>query len=90
MHTAELLSAAIELLRRTGFKIREAVLEGSGGGHCLIRNQKWLLLDLTQTHKEQLGDVLDALRAEPHLDLTDVPEELAERLKTHPSIQRAA
>ncbi|MEM8944750.1 MAG: hypothetical protein AAGD11_06155 [Planctomycetota bacterium] len=81
MHTAELLSKAIELSRRVGYQIREEVLEGAGGGHCLIGGQKWLLLDLTQTQKEQLGDVLDALRAEPQLELSGVPEVLVDNLR---------
>jgi len=81
MHTAQLLSQALDLSRRTGFRIREEVLEGAGGGHCLVRGQKWLLLDLTQTHQEQLNDVLDALRSEPRLELSDVPDVLVEYLR---------
>lgn len=81
MHTAELLSQAIDLSRRAGYQIREETLEGAGGGHCLIRGQKWLLLDLTQTQKEQLNDVLDALRAEPNLELTNAPPVLVEYLR---------
>ncbi|NOZ41275.1 MAG: hypothetical protein GXP24_13770 [Planctomycetes bacterium] len=81
MHTAQLLSQAIDLSRRAGFQIREETLEGAGGGHCLIRGQKWLLLDLTQTHQEQLNDVLDALRTETSLELSDVPEPLVEYLR---------
>ena len=81
MHTAQLLSQALDLTRRTGFRIREEVLEGAGGGHCLIRGQKWLLLDLTQTHQEQLNDVLDALRSEPRLELSGLPEVLVESLR---------
>lgn len=80
MHTAQLLSQAIDLSRRAGYQIREEVLEGAGGGHYLIHGKKCLMLDLTQTHQEQLKDVLDALRAEPHLDLTDVSETLAQYL----------
>ncbi len=81
MHTAQLLSQALDLSRRSGFQIREETLEGAGGGHCLIRGQKWLLLDLTQTHQEQLNDVLDALRSEPRLELSGVPEMLVEYLR---------
>lgn len=86
MHAAQLLSEALDLSRRSGYQIREEVLEGAGGGHCLIRGQKWLLLDLTQTHKEQLNDVLDALRSEPQLELSGVPEHLVKQLR----ISRAA
>jgi len=41
MHTAQLLSQALDLSRRAGYQIREEALEGAGGGHCLIRGQKW-------------------------------------------------
>ncbi len=81
MHTAQLLSQALDLSRRAGFQIREETLEGAGGGHCVIRGQKWLLLDLTQTHQEQLNDVVDALRSEPRLELSGVSEPLVESLR---------
>jgi Spy/CpxP family protein refolding chaperone len=64
MNAAKLLSLAVEAARVAGYEIREEVLEGAGGGHCVIRGKKCLLLDMTQTHREQLNDVLDALRAE--------------------------
>jgi hypothetical protein len=64
MNAAKLLSLAVEAARQTGYEIREEVLEGAGGGHCVIRGRKCLLLDMTQSHREQLNDVLDALRAD--------------------------
>lgn len=69
MHTAKLLSLALETARNAGYEIREEVLDGAGGGHCTIRGKKCLLLDVTQSHREQLSDVVDALRAEPNLNL---------------------
>ena len=81
MHTAQLLSVALDVARNSGFKVREESLEGAGGGHCLIRGQKCLLLDLTQTQQEQLDDVLDALRSQPQLELTKVPRELVDSLR---------
>ena len=80
MFTAQLLSQATEVARRAGYKIREEVLDGAGGGHCLIRGEKWLLLDLTQPQHEQLSDVLDALRTEPNLDLQGTLPALADCL----------
>ena len=80
MYTAQLLSQATEVARRAGYKIREEVLDGAGGGHCLIRGEKWLLLDLTQPQHEQLNDVLDALRTEPHLELQGTLPALADCL----------
>lgn len=64
VNAARLLSLALEAARESGYEVREEVLDGAGGGHCTIRGKKCLLLDMTQTHREQLNDVLDALRAE--------------------------
>ncbi len=90
MHTAQLLSQALDLSRRSGYQIREETLEGAGGGHCVIRGQKWLLLDLTQTHQEQLNDVIDALRSEANLDLSGVSEILVEALRVPEQEERKA
>ena len=81
MNTVQLLSEAITAARGAGYQIREEALEGAGGGHCLIRGQKWLLLDLTQTHEEQLNDVVDALRSESDLAWHRLPEALVVHLK---------
>ncbi len=89
MHTALLLSQATEVARRAGYLVREESLGGAGGGHCLIRGKKCLLLDLAQTHREQLSDVLDALRSEPNLSEVAVPPTLANLLHG-PSLQKAA
>ena len=89
MHTAQLLSQAIDAARRLGYQVREDALDGAGGGHCLIRGKKCLLLDLTQTHREQLNDVLDALRSEPNLSEIKLTPALSNLLQL-PSLQRAA
>ena len=81
MHTAQLLSHALDMARNSGFQIREEALEGAGGGHYRIKGQKCLLIDLTQTQQEQLDDVLDALRSEPHLEMAKVPRELVASLR---------
>lgn len=81
MHTAQLLSQAIDAARRLGYEVREDSLEGAGGGHCLIRGKKWLLLDMTQTYRDQLSDVLDALRVAPELDAIELHPALADRLQ---------
>ena len=81
MHTAQLLSQAIDAARRLGYEVREDSLEGAGGGHCLIRGKKWLLLDMTQTYREQLSDVLDALRVESELGSIELHPALADRLQ---------
>ena len=65
MHVAALLAEALELARQFDYQIREEDLEGGGGGHCSFAGKKWLLLDVTQSPREQLTDALDALRCEP-------------------------
>ena len=55
-------------------------LEGAGGGHCSFANRKWLLLDVTQSPREQLADVLDALRCEPAVRETKLSPQLSELL----------
>ncbi|MEM9351747.1 MAG: hypothetical protein AAGA92_01925 [Planctomycetota bacterium] len=67
MQMVALLASAVALARQVGYQVREDALDGAGGGHCLIRGKKWLLLDASQPHREQLRDVIDALRAEPAL-----------------------
>ena len=69
MHTAKLLSLALEAVRNAGYEVREEVLDGAGGGHCTIRGKRCLLLDMTQSHREQLSDTMDALRDLPELDM---------------------
>ena len=64
MHTVELLQEALETARRLGYEVRQDWLGGNGGGHCLVRGRKWLLLDVAQTADEQLDVVADALRGE--------------------------
>jgi Spy/CpxP family protein refolding chaperone len=88
MHAAKLLSLAIEAAKTAGFEVREEVLDGAGGGHCLIRGRKCLLLDMTQSHREQLNDVVDALRAEPQLNESTLHPMLAARLQE--PLQKAA
>ncbi len=89
MHTAQLLSQALDAARRVGYQVREEALDGAGGGHCLIRGKKCLLLDLTQPQREQLNDVFDALRAEPNLAAIKMAPSLVHALES-PPLQRAA
>jgi hypothetical protein len=81
MHAAKLLSLAIEAAKLAGFEVREEILDGAGGGHCVIHGRKCLLLDMTQSHREQLNDVVDALQAESELDLSVLHPMLAIRLQ---------
>jgi hypothetical protein len=80
MHTVELLQEALEAARRLGYEVRQDWLGGNGGGHCLVRGRKWLLLDVAQSADEQLDVVADALRGEVGAARAVKSRELAERL----------
>jgi CheY-like chemotaxis protein len=80
MHTVELLEEALEKAHQLGFEVRQDWLGGNGGGHCLVRGRKWLLLDLAQPQTDQLEVVAEALRSESQSATLDFSPELAERL----------
>ncbi len=65
MHTVELLEEAIELAQRAGYSIRSEWLAGRGTGWCELKGQKVLLLDLSETPREQLERVTQCLRSLP-------------------------
>jgi hypothetical protein len=81
MHTVELLQEAVEAARRLGYEVRQDWLGGDGGGHCIVRGRKWLLLDVAQSPEEQLDVLADALRAETGAVRVVKSRELRDRLK---------
>ena len=80
MHTVELLDEAMDAARRLGYEVRQDWLGGDGGGHCLVRGRKWLLLDVAQSADEQLEVVGEALRGEIGAVRVIRSPELVERL----------
>lgn len=80
MHTVAMLKEALDTARRMGYEVRQDWLGGDGGGHCLVRGRKWLLLDVAQSADEQLDIVADALRCEAGVEREIRSPELAERL----------
>ena len=86
MHTVELLNEAVDTARRLGYEVRQDWLGGNGGGHCLVRGRKWLLLDLAQSADEQLNVVAEALRGEAGAAIATTSKELAKQL----NVRRAA
>jgi hypothetical protein len=80
MHTVELLNEALETARLLGYDVRHDWLGGNGGGHCLVRGRKWVLLDMAQSPEEQLSVVTDALRGDESVTSLKISRELAERL----------
>jgi hypothetical protein len=81
MHTVELLQEAMDVARRLGYEVRQDWLGGDGGGHCIVRGRKWLLLDVAQTAEEQLDVVAEALRGESGAARVAKSRELANRLE---------
>jgi hypothetical protein len=80
MHTVAMLNEALDTARRLGYEVRQDWLGGDGGGHCLVRGRKWLLLDVAQSADEQLDVVAEALRGEQGADRAVRSPELARRL----------
>ena len=81
MHTVEMLQEALEAAKRLGYEVRQDWLGGDGGGHCLVRGRKWLLLDVAQSADEQLDVVAQALRGERGAERVIESRELSERLQ---------
>jgi hypothetical protein len=86
MHTVAMLNEALDTARRLGYEVRQDWLGGNGGGHCLVRGRKWLLLDVAQTVDEQLDIVANARRDDASASRAIRSPELAERLQ----LRRAA
>jgi hypothetical protein len=80
MHTVQLLNEALDAARRLGYDVRQDWLGGNGGGHCLVRGRRMLILDVAQSSDEQLDIVADALRGEKQVATLKVSRNLAERI----------
>jgi hypothetical protein len=81
MHTVELLNEALDAARRLGYEVKEDWLGGNGGGHCIVRGRKWILLDVAQSADERLDIVMDALRTESGASRALRSPKLVERLQ---------
>jgi hypothetical protein len=80
MHTVGLLKEAVEAARRLGYEVRLDWLGGDGGGHCLVRGRKWLVLDLAQPPEEQFDVVAEALGPEVDEIRDTISADLADQL----------
>jgi hypothetical protein len=65
MHTVERLEATLQAARQAGFQVRLEWLGGAGGGDCVLKGQKLLIVDLAQSPAEQLEVALAALARTP-------------------------
>ena len=81
MPTVAILNEALDTARRLGYEVHQDWLGGDGGGHCIVRGRKWLLLDVAQSVDEQLDVVSEALRSEPGAARAIRSPELAQRLQ---------
>ena len=81
MHTVELLHEALETARRLGYDVRQDWLGGDGGGHCIVRGRRMLLLDIAQSPEEQLEVVTDALRGDSNVRALEISHTLSDRLE---------
>ena len=81
MHSVELLQEALQAARGLGYDVRQDWLGVDGGGHCLVRGRRLLLLDVAQTPEEQLDVVADALLGEEAFKSLRISRKLAERLE---------
>jgi hypothetical protein len=70
----------LDAARRVGFEVRQDWLGGNGGGHCLVRGRRLLLLDVAQSPDEQLDIVADALRGEERVATLKISRNLADRI----------
>ncbi len=81
MHTVETLELALSYAARKGYRVRQEWLDGSPGGACVIRGQKWLFLDPSTNANDQLGLVLDVFESDPALTGQDCPRVLRRLLR---------
>jgi hypothetical protein len=65
MRTVELLEEALQSARALGFRIREDWLGDAGGGACVLKGQKWLMLDPALDVAERLALVVEAVANDP-------------------------
>ena len=85
MHTVELLSHALNLVERLGYRVRQEWLGGGGGGGCELKGRKVLFLDLALGPADQLEQVLGTLRREPDAAGMPMPHQLRELLAVRKS-----
>jgi len=85
MHTVGLLEQAVEVARRLGYVIRQEWLGGVGGGACELKGRRLLFLDLALDPREQLEQVIDALRRDPRITSLPIPRALHDLLTVRKS-----
>lgn len=86
MHTVELLDEAVALAIECGFGVRQEWFGGCRAGACEIKGHRWIFIDLALTPREQLEQVLEALR-----EFAEFPQSsLSPQLRALLKVRRAA
>ena len=85
MHTADLLEEALKMAKTLGFNIRHEWLDGSGGGGCEIRGERWIFIDLALGTAEQLAQVTEAISQDAQASTLPIQPELGKQLKLRKS-----
>src|SRR5262245_28924543 len=67
MHTVEMLDAALALAKECGFLVRQDWLAGTPAGTCQFKGRRWLIVDMSQSPRDQLDAVLAALAELPQI-----------------------
>ncbi|MBI3836790.1 MAG: hypothetical protein HY288_02500 [Planctomycetia bacterium] len=80
MHTVELLEQAIALAERCGFVVRQDWFGGTAAGACEFKGRRWIFIDLALTPREQLDQIVDALRGVPTLAQMEMIDQLQKML----------
>ena len=78
MHTVALFEESLALAKQLGYKIREEWLEGYGGGGCEFEGQKWVFVDLSLNARDQLDQLIRALREDPGVDDLEMSPQLTQ------------
>jgi hypothetical protein len=62
MHTVEVMEEALGLAVRSGFEVRQDWFGGAAAGACEVKGRRWIFVDLSLSPREQLEQLLAALR----------------------------
>ncbi len=77
MPSVGLLKEALRLLEACGYTIRLECLDGSPGGVCVVKGQKFFFVDVRLSPQEQLEVALKALAEEPKISELGISARLA-------------
>ncbi len=64
MRTVEQIDLVLQQAAENGYSIRYEDLEGRGTATCLIRGQKWLFIDLSQSPSDRWEQLQQTLQHE--------------------------